>query len=552
MRRWLPALVLFAGAGCVCARPPDDIVYLCEDGGCDAGLPPCTPHGCAPQACGTSDDGCGNPLRCNGCGASMRCIAGTCESCTATSDADPPDDDGVDSNCDGVDGELDNSVFVDPVDGFDKDDGGMAHPLKTLDKAMQAGRRMVLVSEGELDDAPLVWSAPVSIYGGYHRDAGWARDDAGVTLRGGSIALEVRLAGDAGTLERFIIRAASVTAPNGGSSIGVRVVDSALTLRHVEVFAGNGAPGSNGLPPMVAVADPGVRGTDGNPGVSDSTGNVAATVDGGHPVGNGCSTSPAGGYGGSSLVPGGGPAESTLDCQGAMGGAADQAASSSCGLPSSELSSGQSGANGTSGADGATGDGGAAVGTIFLSNYLASNGQTGARGQAGHAGCGGSGGGVLTRSNGVASGGGGASGGSGGCGGFGGDFGRGGSASIGLLVVNGTAHFDDVTLHTGAGGHGGDGAAGQLGGAGGAGGVGGRGGSICDGGLQAGDGGSGGNAGRGGDGGLGGGGGGGPSVGVWCVDGGVTGTHQVKLGMAGAGGSPGGASGLSQSDYGCP
>ena len=112
-----------------------------------------------------------------------------------------------------------------------------------------------------------------------------------------------------------------------------------------------------------------------------------------------------------------------------------------------------------------------------------------------------------------------------------------------------------TTVETGRGGDGGPGASGGYGGYGGTGGRGGSGeSSIIS--EASGDGGTGGNGGTGGRGGHGGGGGGGPSVGVVCEGSSILSTDDVtyRIGDAGAGGSSAGsvgATGLRTSTHAC-
>lgn len=55
--------------------------------------------------------------------------------CEAT-DTDDPDADFIDSNCDGIDGDLERAVFVSPL-GNNNDDGSRSRPVETLAKALQ-------------------------------------------------------------------------------------------------------------------------------------------------------------------------------------------------------------------------------------------------------------------------------------------------------------------------------------------------------------------------------------------------------------------------------
>ena len=95
-RHIAPFLAVQLASACVCAQLPDAI-YACDDGGCDGGK--------RPDAGGGSDGG-----------------------CQPSGLPDLPDDCFSDDDHDGIDGQADASVFVDPLAGDDSHAGTMTAP----------------------------------------------------------------------------------------------------------------------------------------------------------------------------------------------------------------------------------------------------------------------------------------------------------------------------------------------------------------------------------------------------------------------------------------
>src|SRR5690606_6464582 len=59
-----------------------------------------------------------------------------CEyACTVQSDVDHPDPDNIDTNCDGIDGNIDGAIFVSPL-GSDAATGTIAAPLRSIPLAI--------------------------------------------------------------------------------------------------------------------------------------------------------------------------------------------------------------------------------------------------------------------------------------------------------------------------------------------------------------------------------------------------------------------------------
>jgi hypothetical protein len=519
--------------------------------------------------------------------------ANGCE-CMYISREDEPN--GIDENCDGVDGDTTVAVFVASF-GDDLNVGSIDAPLHNIQTAINLAAasgddlRDVYVSTGVYEGS-LRLRAGVNVYGGYSPD--FRRRDSSVfttviigdayspALPGAVNAfdivdpLEVRFEG-------FRIYASSNPQP-GGSSYAVYLRDpgTGVHIRYNEIVAGDAGPGRSGE------SRPG-----GEDGVFGSAG-VDALDTGGDACGAQTLQKTAGGAGGAKLC---GAAPNQLNVSGGNGGntycplwnrltlpsgAAGSRgwlatlsggvggaggwdrfydASPSCsvcqGPQNGNRSHGQDGQDGAKGIDGSAGQGCADPQGLLTDGLwgpaAATDGNPGTLGAGG--GGGGSGGGidvVATACAAVsndATGGSGGGGGSGGCGGGGGERGGGGGGSFGVFIVYqmGGAGSPDVVgnvILRGRGGAGGTGGGGGAGGDGGDGGAGGAGGAGLI--VYASPGGDGGRGGGGGHGGGGGGGCGGPSYGIY-----VRGRLDVSLdgnsfrggGFGGDGGSGGPSAG---------
>ncbi len=241
-------------------------------------------------------------------GARQRCSdEGRCEpnvaACTPVPGEDLPDDAFADTDCDGVDGQADAGLFIDPMDG--DDDAGVGTrqaPLRTVGRALamlrelDGGPRHLFLAGGAYDEAGLVLDVPVSLYGGYAgRSGGWRRAADRVALfDAGTLGLTVRGLQDAGVLMEYVqVSAATATGP-GEPSIAVRMVDSSgVRLRHVTLAAGAGGQGAPG-----AAGDAGLGGPDGGEGGHGGVGN-SDTGQGGTPASITCpdDAQPTGGWG---------------------------------------------------------------------------------------------------------------------------------------------------------------------------------------------------------------------------------------------------------------
>jgi hypothetical protein len=444
-------------------------------------------------------------------GADDGLLPGDGGACVPVAGPDVPDDSFADTNCDGIDGDLNGAIFVAP-NGDDAQDGSKDHPVATLGKAItlaKAAGTAIYVAGGAgvyYDEAAtLVLADGVSIYGGFDAANGWYRDDSHVpTIRvHATVALKATGITSTTTLDRLSVTAGEGTAGTGASSMGLVAVNSTgLVLSHCEIHTGAGMTGAAG-----------VAGATGADGLAGHQGHAALCVP--------CQ------YTGS--VPGSGG-----QCH--VGKAPDGQDGESCSdvgyVPWETASTGAAGAAGS----------GATVGHVDATGaYVGGDGVAGADGTAGGGGGGGRYYGTFTCAGcngGTGWGGGGGAGGGGGCGGWGGGAGEHGGASIAVVLVASALDISTTTLFTGGGGAGGTGGHGGTAGLGGAGGAGGPGSYYCPN-LYGGTAGA--SGGAGGAGGNGGGGAGGPSVGVWVVGPGsptLNGdTYQLSAGGPGGAGA---------------
>lgn len=442
---------------------------------------------------------------------------------------DRPDVSFVDTNCDGLDGDEANAVFVSPT-GDDANPGTRSKPKRQIQAAVAAigARRDILVAAGTYERVDIVLQpAGIGIFGGYDPRS-WARSAASVTTisgaRDGVLVTDTRRV----VLQYLTIR--GVAAGPGASAYGVRAVspsrnvdNTTLTLQSVRVSAGSGIDGAPGLD-----GARGLRGLYGGPGGKGQ-------CDGGTPG--------AGGIGGASSIGRAGGKGGRGGAQGIHAG--DSGAGGQNGTPggsggsSVELAgyAGKPGARGADGAAGRQGSGGTIPNTLgeLWGGDGGTNGAAGVHGMGGGGGGGGGGqGGELVLDG---SGNGGGGGGAGGQAGTAGTGGQAGGGSFGIYLFFATFTAEGGSIETGTGGTGGQGGVGGLGGDGGAGGLGA---TYCS--REIGEGGNGGAGGRGGDGGGGGGGAGGSSIGIVAVKSKfATLNTALAVGQGGAGGAPRGA-----------
>ncbi|MGK0362864.1 MAG: hypothetical protein ACI9U2_005186 [Bradymonadia bacterium] len=477
-----------------CNRTDDDCdgtVDEVDDGVIDGcALPFVAAHTCALGACGV--DACVDGYRDEDGDAA--------NGCECNDDEDLPDANARDSNCDGIDGMANASIFVDAASGDDGRDGAIDRPVQTIGRAVAiANGRPILVAAGEyiVQAEALQLPAGVRIHGGYARiDGVWSRPFGVSRISGHHQVLRFVGDGTASILDALDIDAHD--APAGVSSIAVIARGDGLLIKSCSLRAGNGGDGLqgtaglsgtnagrgfNGLP-FDSDFCPGCRGT-GAPGNCDN----ASGGDGGS------------GAGSRGLVRAGAGTNARFRPLGGRGGPAGDVASA--GMP---------GTHGQPGEMGTPSDGGSSRGSIEPVTDAWRPAATLAGGvNATAGGGGGGGGGGGRRINGTGIGGGGGGGSAAGCAGQPGGGALGGGASIALQVIGGTVQIAGSTLRAalgGVGGAGGRGGEGRFGSASTTGGLG------CEG---CGDGAPGGDGGNGGCGGMAGGGAGGHSLAVLRV-----------------------------------
>ncbi|MEZ4472463.1 MAG: putative metal-binding motif-containing protein [bacterium] len=161
------------------------------DNDCDGRVDEDAPVDADPENCGA----CGR--RCAFANAAGLCQAGACQlgdcapgfvnldnnplngceyACVFQNDADAPDAAGVDADCDGIDGELNGSIFVRPNGDDGRNGQSPANAVASLARGIalaagDANRRVVLVANGVYrTDATLSVVAGVSVHGGYSLD----------------------------------------------------------------------------------------------------------------------------------------------------------------------------------------------------------------------------------------------------------------------------------------------------------------------------------------------------------------------------------------------
>jgi hypothetical protein len=461
--------------------------------------------GCTYAALGPCSAG---EMRCNASAAAIECTQ------IVFPTEDLPDPDGIDSNCDGIDGDESIAVFVD-WDGSDTSAGTKDAPLRTVSagiaKAQALHRSHVYIAVGEyIEEANVVLPNGVGLFGGFAPNS-WSRAAAEeathITRAVPATDNEANVSGvdakDITTATMLQDLSFSIQSPvkPGGSTYGLRC--SACTSLKVTRVRFDVAAGANGMTTQSA----GIPGDGGVMGAQDRTGGFSF-----------CGTD--GGDGGGFFDPGqrGSPAS--------LGGAGGDRAI--------EGSAGNGGAGSPCTNEAGFGAGGilAPILGFDASGFPRLESSTGGHGAMGCDGGGGGGGGGAwnTHTGGTALG---AGGSSGGCGGLLGIGGGSGGSSVGAVLVSSSGILlEKVDLNAGRGGNGGRGV------------TGGRGGDGVGGTSASGDGGDGGAGANGGGGGGGGGGVGGSAYGIVRDQGtALTGSDlQITYGSAGVGGQ-GGAGG---------
>ncbi len=530
-----------------------------------------------------------------------------CECALLDPERDAPDLEGIDANCDGVDGEVPRAVFV-ATTGDDGNPGTLEAPVRTIGRGValaveDEARDHVYVASGVYSEAVLL-AAGVEIYGGYSLDF----HDRNVTGNETAIfgpapdpehpGAVSGLGIQAAVLDGFTVVGFDIADPSASSyGVYLRNCGAGVVVRNCVVRAGDGGNGLPGAPGDVGASAPAGAGAgsvpraaaqlqcvDGAPNISAGGAGVQHVC----PAANDAPVDVSGGGGGNADCPTFNVGEgSGANGRGPGAGAGGAVGFNQelitqfprcflCLIPGNGTEVGIPGEDGDAGPPGGGGRAcGAAAGSAAGGRWTAPGAGAGVRGSpGGGGGGGGAGSGVEIAGRfdflscpapaNESIGGGGGGGGAGGCGGDGGGPGDPGGGSFAVFVVfdaapEGLPGLENNTIERGTGGFGGDGGAGAEGGAGSSG----REALDLDpddksGLLACSDpGGRGGDGGDGGPGGGGGGGCGGPSVGIFVA--GAPGADAGALraanrfpgtGAAGAGGrggisigNPGGNSG---------
>jgi hypothetical protein len=451
--------------------------------------------------------------------------------CVSTG-SDDPDGEFVDSNCDGIDGDLTRAVFVSP-DGSDGADGSLAQPLRHIDDAIElaaGSERDVYVCNGTYTETVTI-TTPIAIYGGYDCANGGRRTkDRAIVRPDRGLALSVQSVTGTVHVERLAFRSADAVSPGESSQAGSIVASSNVVLSRVEFSAGKGAEGAPGAPGADASQ---TRPFAGAPGA-----NAPMTACRADAMTAACQVTPSGGFDpqltqscqrdGRLLTQRGGNGGNGANAWLALGrpqffdnqsktfggqvGGSGSRFDGSIYLSYHPLSGSQHGLVGEAGADATDGFGSLAGGLYVADNW----GWNAKDGEPGYPGNGGSGGSSTTIGGELSStqfyvGAGGGQGGVGGCGGKGAKGGGAGGGSIALVLENSVVAIELSQIITAEGGAG---APGHVGGRGQPGGLAGAPGDSPTAAIRQTAGGIGGNGGKGGDSGAG---GGGPSIGVVYV-----------------------------------
>lgn len=383
-----------------------------------------------------------------------------CE-CQKTSSVDRPDVEMVDSNCDGIDGDVTKAIFVSPSGNDALGDGSMQKPVLTLSRAItlaSAAGKDVYADKGIYAVTTLALKGGVSVFGGYDSTKKWSRAIGNDTrINGGATALVGNgLTADV-ELQLLHVVAADATVA-GTSSYGLVLSNSpsaTVVVVGCTIEAGAGAAGLD-----AAIATKGANGgtgsgrTGGASACGAGGGDGGAAVSGGTPgnKGNDGSTATALGSGA------GGP--------GGPGGGQGKCHSTT--YPTDGIS-GTGGSAGIPGTDAPTVS--SSLGNFLAGTYQGVSGIAGTAGSAGGGGGGGGSGGGDSTSCGTLglsccdyTSGAGGGGGAGGCGGSAGAGGGAGGGSFAIAALGTHVYVDKSLLTAGAAGRGGNAAAGGAGG----------------------------------------------------------------------------------------
>ena len=438
----------------------------------------------------------------------------------------------IDSNCDGIDGNESQAIFV-AVTGINSNPGTKAAPVRTITegilKAQAGAKTQVYIGNGTYAETVTLVNG-ISLYGSYLPASGWSRSATANTQITGSSSAGVVMGIEGNNItsttaiDRVMVVTPNATQP-GSSNYGIYCNSCAgVRLSNSTIIAGSGSPGVAGTNGTAGAS--GSNGLPGGSGSCDGDVLVQGGAGGNSPCGR---TGGAGGAGGRTINNGVSGQTGVGGTSGGIGGVD--------GDPGGDGQPGGNGAAGSIGTNGTGGSGGSISGG-FWSGTFGANGTAGSNGNGGGGGGGGGGQNGTFVDDGTGNGGGG--GGAGGCGGGLGTGGTAGGGSFGLFVISSNGFT--ITNNTIQSSNGGAGGAGGTGGNGGTGGTGGAGGTACS--FEVGTGGNGGSGGIGGRGGHGGGGAGGPSFAIYRNSTTLSTTgNTLSNGAGGNGGTSSGTSG---------
>jgi hypothetical protein len=199
------------------------------------------------------------------------------EVCLPTDELDEPDDEHIDSNCDGFDGDVQLGIFVSP-DGDDAGGGTMDDPVATIGEALiRSTASSTLSNEGSsvfICDGVYIESIEIPhnnlrLYGGYNCGDGWTQRDGDSLVGSSELPLRIRLVDNividrVSFLHAAVLHAAVLPALSTGASIDR---SSNVLLKDLTIEAVSAAVGKPGeVAPGHPFGGDGGRGGDGAPG----------------------------------------------------------------------------------------------------------------------------------------------------------------------------------------------------------------------------------------------------------------------------------------------
>ncbi|MDA0165928.1 hypothetical protein OM076_37025, partial [Solirubrobacter ginsenosidimutans] len=290
---------------------------------------------------------------------------------------DKPDLAFEDTNCDGIDGDLNKAIFVDGGGGLDTRSGTRDFPKKTITNALAAAKaagKDVYVAAGTYAES-LALEPNLGIYGGYTPNFAARSTTEPTTINGGPQAAMAD--GDAGVVLQLLTFQGAAAGP-GGSSYGLRIVNNAkVAVQRVTAIGGTAGAGGVGTTGTI-----GATGGNGTVGNSSGCGTSQAAATGG---GSGGGSNGGGGGAGGTSAGGGSNGVTGSGAGGGFRGAGGGGANGG---------GNQTGGNGGTGQPGGPGSAGPNAPTATFTPELAgAGGWAGTNGTLGTAGTGASGGG---------------------------------------------------------------------------------------------------------------------------------------------------------------